>query len=893
MAPWIHTINKHQILLCFRRKYSSSATLLEYPPVVYGGNRTSIEPRLLLSNPKILRGLTLGETKAAHALLLKTCVIYSNIYTANNLIDAYSECSRMDYAFKLFDEMPMWNVVAWNLIITGSNKNFLYEDSWRVFCRMHNVGVDMDEFTYSSILSTCAALEHVARAMQVHGLVTKNGFSLNEYVRAAMIIFFAKCSKVGDALMVLYDVHCDHVVCWNAVVSGAVKNKENWVALDVFAQMCRHSSLIPNASTLMSALTACAAAEELEIGQIVHGRVIKIGAEGDVFVGSAVLNLYAKCGVMFDAIKQFKLMPIRNVVSWTTVISGFVQKGDSGSAFQVLTEMQRVGEEINSFTVSSVLSACAIPDMFEEALQIHCWALKIGLYSDPAVKASLINTYSKVGSVNLSEIVFAETQDLRQVSVYTNMISAFAQCRNYEKTIILLREMIRTGTTLDKYGISSILSIMDSLTLGRQVHGYALKLGLVAEVSVGCSILIMYSKCGNLEESLKAFEQLETKDSAAWTSMIIGLVENGCPDKAIKLFKKMGLEESIPDEKSLAAVLNACSYLPCSKLGREIHGFALQCGFSEGRFINEALMNMYSKCGDLSSAKSVCLMMPFKDEVSWSSLISGFCQKGHVEEALRLFHHYHLYNMSVDAFTISSILRALASSSNSNVGTQLHSYTIKVGSESDSSIGSSLILMYSKCGNIGDCDKVFEQMKGPDLVCWTTMITSYAHHGKGHEALQLFERMKRSKIKPDAVTFSAVLSACSHAGLVEEGYSHLNAMMREYGIEPGPKHYACMVCLLGRAGRFNEAEGFIANMPIKPGIFVWETLLASCKVHGNHELGKIAAEKIMELGPSDAITYVSVSNLYAEAREWERALEIRGWVGGSGVRKDVGWSFVR
>lgn len=889
MAPWIHTI-KHQILLSFRRKYSSSAALLDYPPVVYGGNRTSIEPRLLLSNPKNLRGLTLGETKAAHALLLKTCVLHSNIYTANNLIVGYSECSRMDYAFKLFDEIPMWNVVAWNLIILGSNKNFLYEDSWRVFCQMHNVGVGMDEFTYSSILSACAALEHVARAAQVHGLVTKNGFFLNDYVRAAMINLFAMCGKVGDALMVLYDVHCDNVVCWNAVVSGAVKNKENQVALDVFTQMCRRTSLMPNASTLMSALTACAAAEELELGQSVHGRVIKIGADEDVFLGSAILNVYAKCGVMFDAIKQFKLMPIRNVVSWTTVISGFVQKGDSGSAFQVLKEMQRMGEEINSFTASSVLSACDAPDMFEEASQIHCWGLKIGLYSDPAVKASLINTYSKVGSVNLSEIVFAETQDLQEVSVYTNMISAFAQSRNYEKTIILLREMIRKGIRHDKYGISSILSIMESLTLGRQVHGYALKLGLVAEVSVGCSILIMYSKCGNLEESLKAFEHIEKKDSAAWTSMIAGLVENGCPDKAIKLFKKMGLDESIRDEKSLAAVLNACSSLPSLKLGREIHAFALQCGFGEGSFISDALMNMYSKCGDLSSSKSVFLTMPFKDEVSWSTLILGFCQTGHIEDALRLLHHYRLCSVSVDSFTISSILGALSTSSNSNIGTQLHTYTIKAGSESDSSIGSSLILMYSKCGNIDDCDKVFERIKVPDLVCWTTMITSYAHHGKGHEALQLFERMKRSKIKPDAVTFSGVLSACSHTGLIEEGYFHLNSMMREYGIEPGPKHYACMVSLFGRAGRLKEAERFISSMPIKPDIFVWETLLACCKMHGNHELGKVAAEKIMELGPCDAATYVSVSNLYAEAREWDRALEIRASVEGSGARKDVGWS---
>lgn len=884
---------KHKKLLCLYRKFSSSAALFESPLVEYGGNRNELDPRLLLSNPTNLRGLTLAETKVAHALLLKSGVIYSNVYTANNLIDNYTKCSRVDYAFKLFEEIPLRNLVTWNLMILGCNNNFRFEDSWRVFCQIHNVGVGMDEFTYGSVLAACGGLEHVARGAQVYGLVLKNGFFSNGYVRAGMIDFFAKCCKVEDALRVLYDVECDNVVCWNAVVSGAVKNKENRVALEIFTHMCRHGSLIPNAFTFSSVLTACAALEELELGKSIHGHVIKIGAGRDVFVGTAIVDLYAKSGVMFDAIKQFKLMPIRNVVSWTAIISGFVQKGDSISAFWVLNDMQKMGEEINKFTVSSVLAACANSDMFEETLQIHCWIFKIGLYLDPVVKASLINTYSKVGAINFSEIAFAETQDLKQVGVWSNMISAFVQSGIYEKAIFLFRRMLKKGITPDKYSVSSILSIIDSLTLGRQAHGYTLKLGVVSEVSVGSSIVTMYSKCGNLQESLKAFEQLERKDNVAWTSMVAGFAENGCADKAVQLFRNMGFEEFIPDEKILVTVLNACSALHSLKLGREIHGFSLRYGFGEQTVIHGALLNMYSKCGDLNSARIVFDMMPLKDQVSWSSLISGFSQRGHVEEALQLFHDLLLSDVCVDAFTISSILGALAISSESGVGSQLHAYTIKVGFESEASVGSSLIMMYSKCGSIGDCDKVFQQIIDLDLVCWTTMIASYAHHGKGLEALQLFDLMKKSGILPDAVTFVGVLSACSHTGLVEEGYFHLNSMIRDYGIEPGHKHYACMVDLLGRAGRLEEAERFIVSMPIKPDILVWETLLAACKVHGNHELGKVAAEKIMELQPSDAGAYISLSNICAEAGEWEHVLKIRGSMKETGVtKKEPGWSFI-
>ncbi|GFP99384.1 pentatricopeptide repeat-containing protein at1g74600 chloroplastic [Phtheirospermum japonicum] len=888
------TTFKHQKLLCICRKFMSSAALIGGTPTEYAKTRSNHDPFHLLSNPTNLKGLTLSETKAAHALFLKTHVIYSNIYAANNLIDGYSECNHMGYAFKVFDGIPLRNLVTWNLMILGCNKNSLFDDSWRFFCLMHNVGVDMDEFTYGTMLSACGALLDVTRGVKIYGLVMKNGFFSNGYIRAGMIDLFSKCCRVDDALRVLYDdIHCENVVCWNTVVSGAVKNKDNFLALEVFDQMCRHGFLSPNSFTFSSVLTACASVKELELGKSIHGRVIKVGARADVFVGTAIVDLYAKSGAMSDAVKQFKQMPIQNVVSWTAIISGFVQKGDSASAVRILNDMHKTGEEINNFTVSSVLSACANPDMFGEALQIHCWILKIGLYLNPVVKASLINTYAKAGAVNLSEIAFAESENLMHVGIWANMISAFVQSDFHEKAIVLFRRMINESIKPNKFSVSSILSVIDSLTFGRQVHGYTLKVDLVSEVSVGSSILTMYSKCGNFEDSLKAFENLDTIDNVSWTSMIAGFAEHGYPDKSIKLFREMGFEKSILDEKIIASVLNACSYLHSLKLGREIHGFALRHGFDEQSIVNEALVNLYSKCGDLNSARIVFNKMPFKSQVTRSSLISGFAKKGHADEALRLFHEMLSYDIIVDAFTISSVLGALEVSSEMSTGFHLHAYIVKTGFESEASVGSSLIMMYSKCGHINDCNKVFKYIIDPDLVSWTTMIASYAHNGKGLEALQLFDLMKKSGIEPDDVTFVGVLSACSHAGLVEEGYFHLNSMTRDYKIEPGQKHYACVVDILGRAGRLEEAERFIVNMPIEADILVWETLLAACKVHGDCEVGKVAAEKIMELEPSEAGAYISVSNIWAEAGEWDRVVGIRSSMREIGLRKkEPGWSYV-
>ncbi|XP_073121672.1 pentatricopeptide repeat-containing protein At1g74600, chloroplastic [Henckelia pumila] len=855
-------------------------------------NYIKVDPVDLLANPTNFRRLTLTEAKTTHAVFLKTCVLYSNIYVANNLIDSYSECRRVNYALDLFEELSEPNVVTWNLMISGFNKNSCYDDSWWAFCQMHVFGVEFDEFTYSSIFAACGALESVVCGEQVYAHVIKNGFFFNDYVRTGAIDLFTRSCRVKDALRVLDDVDSENVVCWNAVLSGAVKNEDNRLALEIFRQICWHASITPNSFTFASVLTGSAALKELPFGKSIHGWTIKCGVGTDVFVGTAIVDLYAKCGAICDAIKQFNLMPMRNVISWTAIISGFVGNGDSASAVWVLDEMRKKGEDINSYTISSVLSACAYPDMFKEAKQIHCWILKIGFYSNAVVKASLISMYSKLGAIDLSEIAFADTDNLKMVGIWANMISALVRNQSYEKAILLFQRMVKEGVTTDKFSASSILSIIDDLSFGRQLHGYVHKTGLQFDLSVGGSILTMYSKCGNLEESLKAFEQLERRDIVSWTSMLAGFAEHGSADNAFRLFREMQFEEYIPDVMILKEILTACSDLRSMKLGKEIHGFSLRRRFQDQIILGGALVNMYSKCGDLNAARIVFDRIPFKDQVSWSSLISGFAQRGHIEEALQLFQDMLLSELSIDTFTFSSILWALANLNRPVIGTQVHVHAIKTGVESEASVGSALVLMYSKCGGIHDSITVFQQIKNPDLFSFTTMIASYAQHGKGLEALKVYELMKKSGIAPDEVAFVGILSACSRSGLVEEAYFHLNSMIKDYGLEPGNKHYTCMVDLLGRAGRLAEAERFIANMPMEPDSLVWETLLAACKIHGNHDLSRLAAQKILELQPSDAGAYISVANILADAGRWEHVLKIRGSMKETGIKKEPGWSSV-
>ncbi|KAK9748049.1 hypothetical protein RND81_02G031800 [Saponaria officinalis] len=471
------------------------------------------------------------------------------------------------------------------------------------------------------------------------------------------------------------------------------------------------------------------------------------------------------------------------------------------------------------------------------------------------------------------------------------MISSFVQSNRFEKAISLFRRILHTGQKPDNFSISSILSIVNCLDIGRQIHSYVLKTGFLFDVSVGSSLFTMYSKCGHVLQSYEIFLQLPNKDVVSWGSMISGFAEHGLADKAIELFREMLAVGERPDQVPLVGLLTAYAFQGSLVKGKEVHGYVFRAGFSRERLLGGALVNMYAKCGALDSSRRVFDTVPEKDHVMWSALVSGYAKNGDIEEALRLLHEMLMSDLQVDSYTVSSILGSDALLSKTDIGVQLHALVIKLGLQSEGSVVSALMAMYSKSGAVTECRKSFNEIIKPDLIGWTTMIVSYAQHGKGEDALKLYDAMQREGVKPDLVTFVGVLSACNHAGLVEEGYSHLRSMSSVYGIEPGLCHYACMVDLLGRSGRLKEAESFINNMPVEANALIWGTLLAACKVHGDVELGKLAAEKVFELAPSELGAYVSLSNICADLGKWEEVEEIRNQMKGkTRLSKEPGWS---
>ncbi|XP_074277377.1 pentatricopeptide repeat-containing protein At1g74600, chloroplastic [Silene latifolia] len=846
----------------------------------------------ILSSWNNSRVCTLKDAKTLHAHLIKLPSLSTDVFVVNSLIGWYLKLTAIDYAHKVFDGMPSPNDVTWNVMISGLNKNLLYNDAWGYFCRRWSMGYGSSQYTYGSVISACGGLGSVLYGKLIYSLTLKDGFFSNGYVRSGMIDLFAKNGSFEDAFRVFCDWPFEeNVVCWNSIISGVVKSGDHGRAVELFDQM-RRCQVFPNSFTFSGVLTACIALGDVAVGKKVHGLVIKHGAGHDVFVGTSISDLYSRCGAMDEATKNFLRMPVQNVVSWTSMISRYVQKNDVISAINLFREMRKLGFEVNKYTITSLLSACSKLQMIDLALQMHSWILKSHWLTDSAVRAALINTYSKLGEVCLAELLSLEKGDSEDVSVLTAMICSFVQSNKFEKAISLFRRILLTGLKPDNFSISSILSITNRLEKGRQMHSYVLKTGFIFDLLVGSSLFTMYSKCGQVLQSYEIFVQLPDKDIVSWGSMISGFAEHGYSDKAMQLFREMLAVRVRPDQVPLVGLLTACSSQGSLIKGKEVHGYAFRVGFSQERLIGGALVNMYAKCGALDSSRRVFDMVPKKDNVMCSALVSGYARNGNIRKALHVLRQMLLSDLPVDYYTLSSILGSHALLSRPDIGIQLHALVVKLGLQFEVSVGSALISMYSKTGAVKDCRNAFDEIVNPDLIGWTTMIVSYAQHGKGEDALKLYEAMQSQGVKPDIVTFVGVLSACSHTGLVGEGYYHLRSMSEIYGIEPGLCHYACMVDLLGRSGRLKEAESFINNMPVEPDGLIWGTLLAYCKLHGDVELGKIAAEKVFQLEPNESGAYVSLSNICADLGQWEEVEEIRKRMKGNRSRlsKEPGWS---
>ncbi|KAF5957892.1 hypothetical protein HYC85_005117 [Camellia sinensis] len=592
--------------------------------------------------------------------------------------------------------------------------------------------------------------------------------------------------------------------------------------------------------------------------------------ESDIVKWNIAITNHMRNGQCESALRVFNTMPRRSSVSWNAMISGYLSNGQFDLAREVFEKMPV--RDLVSWNV--MISGCVRNRNLGAARLLFDQMPEKDVVSWNA----MLSGYAQNGYVDEARMIFDKMPNKNSIS-WNGILAAYVQNGRIEDAHRLFEsksdwEVVSWNCLMGGYVRKK------RLVDGRRVFD---RMPVRDEVSWN-TMISGYAQNGELSEAQRLFDESPIRDVFTWTAMVSGYVQNGMLDEARKFFNEM------PEKNSVSWNAMIAGYSQCKRMdmARELFEAMPRRNVSSWN----TMITGYAQNGEMAHARNLFDRMLQRDCISWAAIIAGYAHTGLSEEALHLFVEMKRDGEKLNRSTFTCVLSTCADIAALEFGMQVHGRLVKTGYESGCFVGNALLAMYCKCGSIDEAYEVFEDIAEKDVVSWNTMIAGYARHGFGKEALMVFESMKKVGIRPDDVTMVGVLSACSHTGLVDRGTEYFYSMYQDYGITANSKHYTCMIDLLGRAGRLDDAQNLMNSMPFEPDAATWGALLGASRIHGNTELGEKAAEIIFRMEPDNAGMYVLLSNLYAASGRWGDVGKMRVKMRDTGVRKVPGYSWV-
>lgn len=640
---------------------------------------------------------------------------------------------------------------------------------------------------------------------------------------------------------------------------------------------------------MVSALKSCSSLSATFQGQQIHSLVLKSGLESNTFINNSLINMYAKCGFLADARSLFDSCSKVDTVSCNIMVAGYVRFGELNKARNLFESMPEKG----CVSYTTMIMGLSQNDYWAEAIEVFKDMRSAGVFPNEVTMASVISScFHNKGGIWDCRMLHALVIRLLLhgfVIVSTNLLHMYCSCSSVWDARHLFDEMPERNI----------------VSWNVMLNGY--------------------SKAGLVDQARELFERIPSKDVVSWGTMIDGYVQIECLSEALLLYRAMCRTGLGPNDVMVVDLISSCGRLIAIGEGQQFHGIIVKAGFDCYDFIQATIINFYAACGIISLARlqfevgikdhlaswnaliagymrsgmveqaaELFNKMPERDVFSWSTMISGYTQSEQPNLALELFLEMIASGIQPNEITMVSVFSAIATLGTLIIGRWGHEFLHKNSIPLNDNLSAAVIDMYAKCGSISTALDVFYEIrdKVSTVSPWNAIICGLAMHGHAKLSLEIFSNLQRLHIKLNSITFIGVLSACCHAGLVEAGERYFKSMKNVYNIEPNIKHYGCMVDLLGRAGRLQEAEELIQNMPMKADAVIWGTLLAACRTHGNVEIGERAAESLVRLEPSHGPGRVLLSNIYADAGKWEEAFSIRRSMQMQKLKKSPGCSGV-
>ncbi|KAG8098397.1 hypothetical protein GUJ93_ZPchr0013g36767 [Zizania palustris] len=670
---------------------------------------------------------------------------------------------------------------------------------------------------------------------------------------------------------------------------------------------CLHTALSPTATgttvasadRLLALLRGCVSPSHLPLGLQVHARAVTLGFHvTSPALQTRLIGMYILARRFHDAIAIFSSVPpaaAASALPWNWLIRGFTMAGHYRPAllFYLKMWMHPSAPLPDGHTFPYVIKSCAALGAIALGRLVHRTARTLGLDCDMFVGSALIKMYSDGGLLWDARQVFDGMSE-RDCVLWNVMMDGCLDdaWRLFDLTP---HDNLKTGIRPDAVTLVSLLPALTALNgfkQGKEIHGYIVRSCVHMDAFLVSALVDNYFKCRDVRMAQMVYDSAKAIDVVIGSTMISGYTLNGMSKEAVKMFRYL-LEKRIkPNAVMIASMLPACASMTAMKLGQEIHSYVLKNAYEGRCYVESALMDMYAKCDRLDLSHYIFSKIPSKDEVTWNSMISSFAQNGEPKEALDLFREMCMEGVKYSNVTISSALSACASLPAIYYGKAIHGVIIKGPIRADLFAESALIDMYGKCGNLELAHRVFEFMPERNEVSWNSIIASYGAYGLVKESVSLLYSMQEEGFRADHITFLALISACAHAGQVQEGLRLFQCMTEEHQIAPRMEHFACMVDLYSRAGKLDKALQLIFDMPFKPDAGIWGALLHACRVHRNVELAEIASQELFKLDPHNSGYYVLMSNINAVAGRWDGVSKVRRLMKDKKVQKIPGYSWV-
>ena len=613
------------------------------------------------------------------------------------------------------------------------------------------------EIDLVALLKSCAKQKNLSKGAKLHTYITlMKGSWLREnvYIGSALVNMYAKCGDLEKAQKVFDELPSRNVVSWNALIGGYVQEGYHEKGLLVYENM-RREGFCPNVVSFTCSLKACGGLGALETGTRIHAEIV-ISQERSLMknymLGTSLVQMYAKCGVLSNAQQVFDELPIRDVITWTTLISGFCLHGHNVKALSCFYLMRHEGLSPDAATFACVLKVCGKIGSIKKTNEMHAEIVRGGLMeNDTILRTALMDMYAQCDDINMARQVFDEIA-IRNVVCWTVLICAYSQNDNAEEALKCLERMQCEGFSPDDVTFICALKAcrsIGSIEKGQKIHARIRNLLLHEKINIATALVDMYSQCGALVQAQKLFDSLKASERnlASWTALIAGYSKSGRGEHAINCFVRMQREGLLPDAAAFTCTLKACGNMRDLGMGKEIYHKVKSARFLENNIVLcTSVIDMLAKCGAFTKAREVLELLPYRNLISWSALISGYAQQGHVSEALNCF-----------------------------------------------------------------------------------------------------EQMESEGVSPDDVTFLCVLNACSHSGQLDEAQMLFRNMTRQYGIIPNLEHFTCMMVVFGGLGYVDDAILMMKVMPSSHDVAVWVALLTASRKWGNMMLAKLAFEETVQL----------------------------------------------